>query len=111
MKDSDERSYHAWIVLAMFSPLLSITYPLYLKDDRTPRFVQDSNERQANVELAQDLYAEISSDLKRRDIKYFWALQNLEKEEELLVDYRSSYHFRSVPRDEAQENLRGSNNK
>lgn len=39
VKDSNERSYHAWFSLARFNPLHFINDSRYLKVDRTPQIL------------------------------------------------------------------------
>lgn len=70
--------------------------PLYLESYWTTEILADSNGRQANVDLIQKLFQEITFDSKRRDIFHVKTLQNIEKGEKLLEDYGSLYHFRSM---------------
>lgn len=63
------------------------------KKNRTPQLVQEENGRKANVEFLKTIVSESSSHLKPRDIMYVRALQNIERREEVIVDYGTSYQF------------------
>lgn len=52
--------------------------------------VPKANERKANVDFVQTIAPESSSNLKQRDILCVSTLWNVERGEELFVDYGSS---------------------
>lgn len=93
LKDSDEYSYHAGIVCVGFNkgPLSSNRlYPEgYMALHNTP----DSNGGRAHVGFVEKLLLHGPSNLKWWHTMYLERLRDTKKEEVLLIENVSSYHF------------------
>lgn len=90
VKESNGNSCQTWIVPGWLNPLDYINNLLGLEWDRTPVLVEETNERKANVNFVQTIVPESLLNLKRRNKLGARTLQNIGREEELFVDYRSS---------------------
>lgn len=65
----------------------------WLEADRIPRMVQQGIAEKEIVDFLQTTVLENSSNLKRRKTMGIWTLLNIERVEQLFVDYVPPYQF------------------
>lgn len=70
VKDSDDRSHHDWIGRSLFNIMHVIDDSRYFGGGRTLHIVTESSVKQPDGDLARNLFPELISDMKERDIKY-----------------------------------------
>lgn len=86
VKHSEVRNHHARVIPALLKTLRLISELGYLEDDRTLQIVRDRNRSKTNVEFAQKLCPESSSELEQLYVICARILRNIEKREEQFVN-------------------------